>query len=74
MHVPVEFGPAVEVGVVTGEELRREPWGDERVDGLVEGKGEHDFMDVVRERRKIQEKSIGPDSVAQPFRRWWNGV
>ena len=50
MHVPVELGAAVEVGIAPGEEDWGEPWGEKRVDELVEGKGEDDFMDVVRDR------------------------
>lgn len=38
MHVPVEFGAAVEVGIAPGKEDRGEPRGEKRVGELVEGK------------------------------------
>lgn len=35
VDVPVELGALIEMGIVAGEEDRREPWGQHRVDELV---------------------------------------
>lgn len=59
MHVPVQLGPLVEVRVGLGEELRGEPRGDKGVDGLVQGEGEDDFMDVVCERGQVDGEGPG---------------
>lgn len=44
------------------------------MDRQVKGKGEDDFMDMIRERGDIQIDSIRPNGVAYPFRRWWKRV
>lgn len=74
MNIPVELGPGIQLGVVLREEDRRQPWRQERVDELVKGEGDNNFMDVVREGWAAQREGIGLDQVPQPCWRGAEGV
>lgn len=74
MDIPVEFGPRTQLGVVLREKDRRQPWRQERVDELVKGEGEEDFMDVFGESWTAEAESIRLDQVPQPCWRGAEGV
>lgn len=54
MDIPVQLGAGIQLGVRLREQNRGEPWREERVDELVEGEGEENFMNVLGEGRTIQ--------------------